>query len=347
MKFIETIEIKNFKSIHQSKIDGCKRINVFVGYPNVGKSNILEAIGLFSCLRLSEDFFRFDNLCRVKKFSELFYNNDYRNATNVLINNRLLTELILTQTNDLAVRVHTMVNGGSQIENQVFAAEVNNRDFHYRVSVAPVEANHNDIVNSIRKYEFNKWEIITQQRPFTLAIPFGANLLDVLQRDSALRKEVAEMFENYRLKLFLDGDEIKFLKNLKDDTGIGIPYHQIADTLRRLIFYKAAIMSNKESVLLFEEPEAHMSPQYISRFASDIMYDENKNQYFIATHSPFVLNDFMEHLEKEEYSIFAVGYERDTGETIVRKFTDTEIDNAYQYGIDLFFNLENYLKNEA
>ena len=43
MNHIENIEIKNFKSIRHQKIEGCKRINVFVGPPNVGKSNVLEA----------------------------------------------------------------------------------------------------------------------------------------------------------------------------------------------------------------------------------------------------------------------------------------------------------------
>ena len=41
MQKIDNIEIKNFKSIRHQKIEGCKRINVFIGYPNVGKSNIL------------------------------------------------------------------------------------------------------------------------------------------------------------------------------------------------------------------------------------------------------------------------------------------------------------------
>ncbi|MEJ7680472.1 MAG: AAA family ATPase [Segetibacter sp.] len=117
----------------------------------------------------------------------------------------------------------------------------------------------------------------------------------------------------------------------------------IADTLQRLIFYKTAILSNKKAILLLEEPEAHMFPPYISKLTTDIINDENDNQYFIATHSPFVLNDFMEDMDKEDLSIYIVGL-RD-GETTIRKITDEEIIEIYQYGIDLFFNLENYLKD--
>jgi AAA15 family ATPase/GTPase len=117
----------------------------------------------------------------------------------------------------------------------------------------------------------------------------------------------------------------------------------MADTLQRLIFYMAAIIANKNSVLLFEEPESHMFPPYISILVNDIIADEHNNQYFIATHSPFVLNDLMENLKNEELSIFAVGIRN--GETTIKRITDEEMHEIYQFGIDLFFNLEDYLKD--
>jgi AAA15 family ATPase/GTPase len=259
MQKIDNIEIRNFKSIRHQKIEGCKRVNVFIGYPNTGKSNILEAIGLFSSLRLKDEYFKFNDLCRVKHFSELFFNKDYREATDVIINKGLLLELFITQSNDLTIRISTTIDhaGNAEIDS-VFSAEVGSKDFNYRVSTQTSESNYKRIVEPIRKYEFKNSGIINQQRPLTLAVPFGVNLLDILQRDSILRKEVANLFDEYNLKLFLDGEEIKFLKYLNDGTGVSISYHLVADTLRRLIFYKAAILTNKNSVLLFEEPEAHM-----------------------------------------------------------------------------------------
>ena len=74
-----------------------------------------------------------------------------------------------------------------------------------------------------------------------------------------------------------------------------------------------------------------------------MMYDENNNQFFIATHSPYVINDFMENLKKDDYSIYTVGYDKETGETLIRRMTDEELHEIYQYGVDLFLNLENYL----
>ena len=36
--FLNWVEIKNFKSIKDLRLD-CKRVNVFIGKPNVGKLN--------------------------------------------------------------------------------------------------------------------------------------------------------------------------------------------------------------------------------------------------------------------------------------------------------------------
>ena len=44
---IKTLEIENFKSIKKLNIS-CKKLNIFIGEPNTGKSNILESIGILS-----------------------------------------------------------------------------------------------------------------------------------------------------------------------------------------------------------------------------------------------------------------------------------------------------------
>lgn len=44
---LSELSIQNYKSIKKLDLD-CKRINLFIGRPNVGKSNILEAISLLS-----------------------------------------------------------------------------------------------------------------------------------------------------------------------------------------------------------------------------------------------------------------------------------------------------------
>ena len=44
---IQKLSVKNFKSVKELEID-CRRVNLLIGEPNTGKSNILEALGLLS-----------------------------------------------------------------------------------------------------------------------------------------------------------------------------------------------------------------------------------------------------------------------------------------------------------
>ncbi|MBK9017016.1 MAG: AAA family ATPase [Saprospiraceae bacterium] len=51
---IKQLKINNFKSIREMELD-CKRVNVFIGEPNKGKTNILEGVALTSMM-LPENF---------------------------------------------------------------------------------------------------------------------------------------------------------------------------------------------------------------------------------------------------------------------------------------------------
>ncbi len=75
---INEVKIENFKSIKSLKLE-CKRVNVFIGEPNTGKSNIIEAIvGIPSLFYYNPVRFN-DNdpnkFIRFKDLSNLFYDN--------------------------------------------------------------------------------------------------------------------------------------------------------------------------------------------------------------------------------------------------------------------------------
>jgi len=71
---ITKLSIRNFKSIKELDID-CARVNLFIGEPNTGKSNILEALGLLSwCGSRSKDILLSD-FVRFEYISNLFYDD--------------------------------------------------------------------------------------------------------------------------------------------------------------------------------------------------------------------------------------------------------------------------------
>lgn len=134
--------------------------------------------------------------------------------------------------------------------------------------------------------------------------------------------------------------EIKVMKESGDGEIFLIPFHSLADTLQRLIFYKAAILSNKRSILLFEEPEAHTYPPYITNVVQSVI-DSTDNQFFITTHSPYIINALLEQLN-DEVAIYFVDMK--SGNTTVQRATEDEMQEMYESGVDLFFNIETYLK---
>ncbi|MDR1543433.1 MAG: hypothetical protein LBS50_03280 [Prevotellaceae bacterium] len=83
--FINYVEIGNFKSIKPLRLDDCRRINLFIGYQNAGKSNIIEALSLFSVQYLEDGDF-LSKLIRVEYINELFYNAKNDNSTFVKTN---------------------------------------------------------------------------------------------------------------------------------------------------------------------------------------------------------------------------------------------------------------------
>ncbi|MEP7141277.1 MAG: AAA family ATPase [Ferruginibacter sp.] len=334
MNLIDNIEIKNFKSIRHQKIEGYKRVNVFIGYPNEGKSNILQALSLYGVNNI--DNHSIADLVRLENPPNIFFNGDIENVASIKLNG--IVEINVQYVNDGKLLVNcSEVDELGKIDKSIFKFTIN-KDFSFTEPMSNLNYDLNNdtsVIGNIVKYSFKK-EALNEPSDDNLVLnsPFGNNLYSLIQYNSELRNEVKELLKEYSLSLIFDqGSQItKVIKNVSDENVFIISFNLLADTLLRLIFYKAAILSNKHksTVLLFEEPEAHMFPPYISKFKGNIKYDENNNQFFIATHSPFVINDFMENLRKDDYSIYTVGYDNETGETLIRRMTDEELHEIYQ-----------------
>ncbi len=329
MSHLQYIHINNFKSIRDLKINDCRRINLFIGYPNVGKSNILEALGLFTVPFLEKGE-SLNRLVRAENKNELFYNAS-ENSCVVETNLKKITVENDIRTLRLFFNKEETIDRGYRFTNDLTV--------EYG---SPFE----DDFYAVKRYTFKQekqWKSTGDQ---FLLPPFGENLIDVLSYNSELedvKKWMKEEFSKFELEYILDkiSNSIKVQRRLTGDEVVQLPYSSIADTLQRLIFYKTAIASNKNSALLFEEPEAHAFPPYIATLTHDII-NSTTNQFFIATHSPFVINDFLKYESiRKETAIYLVDFK--DGATITKRLSDDEVDEVYNYGIDLFFNIESLL----
>jgi len=324
--FLNHITIDNFKSARRLEIDNFSRINLFIGRPNVGKSNIIEALSLFSIPYLRENTSKkLSNLIRLENESELFYNGNIEKDA-------------IIKTNEGECKLGYHPKEGLKIVVDFFG-----NSYSYKVD---------DKLNvkggfksewfepPIKKYFFRPEVKYRKSHSKYLIPPFGFNLLGIIENYEELKQQVYRLFKEYNLEIAFDksSQSIKVIQSDKDGIFL-IPYNSIADTLQRIIFFKAAIASNNNSILLFEEPEAHSFPPYMSHLTQEMIYKKD-NQFFIATHSPFILNDLLEN-SRSELSVFVLNYENH--ETKVRKLSDGELYEAFQSGVDFFTNNESFV----
>ena len=317
------IEIKNFKSIKHIILSDCKRINILIGKPNVGKSNILEALTVFSL-----PYARHTNNKSLQQFirceneSDLFYNKD--RAKDIEIHTDSDKFVFQSNKTSFVSRLNGFLNDKPVVELtglkvKQTGSEMPNKDVRGYFFPVP--------------FQFEDTGLNFLQ-PTT-----GCNLSSVLDSLEGTKAEISDILALYGLKLSFDQAQIKLLKMVSESSNYLVPFNSIADTLQRIMYYKTAIASNENAILTFEEPEAHSYPPYISKITTDIIYSET-NQFFITTHSPYVLNEFLEN-KRKDLAIYLVDFE--SGETSVKGLTEEEIEQVYQFGVDLFFNAEIFL----
>lgn len=347
--FFTNIKIENFKSLHSVELKDCNRINVIIGRPNVGKSNILEALSFYSLPHSLSNMSLFNNslmsYMRYENEEELFFNGNINNIQPIKIKTNLI---------DCTVNFEPLEGLDIQFKGENYDSTIKLQLDERTRGVPKLNSSlpYNESFKSVKRYIFeskkqgrtNRQSYLSRRLPFLMP-PFGDNLMQIIDRNPELTEYYASFFEEFGLNLVFDktSSSVKIMKQIKSDDGsilktFILPYSSMADTLQRVIFYKTAIASNTDSILLLEEPEAHSFPPYIVHITQEII-NSIDNQFFITTHSPFILNDLMQDARKE-LAVFVIHWKN--GETVATKLTDEQLEEVYQYGVDIFTNIENY-----
>ena len=371
---ITTLRIQNFKSIKDVTMQP-RRVNIIIGRPNVGKSNILEAISLLGGMFFDAEKFM-DGQVRYETTRNLFYDNDWSQEITVTGEGIGATRL---RKKIEAVEI-AFGDGGMRRSRGLISASDEDKGLIEHRAHRELQAKQHDkhlLVNfedknhirellkkdgsrlntelsdpqptiHVKKYNFQKQAPHGKSYSNSfLRPPFGDNLMEVLQTSpSAFRKEIGAFFtqNGYNLTLRTEEQKLEITKTL-DGLTTAVPYSLIADTLQRMIFYLAAIESNTDSVLLLEEPEAHSYPTFVAQLGQHIV-DSGTNQFFVATHSPYLITEILEEMLTDdeltpELAMFAAYYE--DYQTKVYQLSEQEIVAVRADGLDVFYNMARFV----
>ena len=93
--------------------------------------------------------------------------------------------------------------------------------------------------------------------------------------------------------------------------------------------------------IFLEEPEDNLFPPTqtaLSSWLLDKTLGNDRNCLFIATHSPYIMTSFTESQSGEDFRLFfTIEHDRKSS---IRTATESELQEIYDNGIDVFFNIE-------
>lgn len=314
------ISISNFKSIKHIEYDS-KKINLFIGEPNSGKTNLLEALAFFSEGVLIHNVF--NGVFRVNRTADLYYDQDIKQGIN--INTSQLSLNLKFQSNNFQGQIYS--KNGELRHAFILNYEGITNDIDFR--------------NNIKYYLFAESREISNKQGGSLASPYGNNLAAVLYTDKDFRKKISDLFreKGFRLEIRPENFELLLSKE-SDDILYSYSWNSVSETLRRVVFYLAVLETNKDAVLLLDEPEAKTFPFYTTYIAERIALDES-NQFFITTHNPYLLSSIVSKAPKSDVAVFVTYMEN--FETKIKTITGDRLSEILDLNSDVFFNLKRLL----
>lgn len=385
---INTLRIQNFKSI-RSAILHPRRVNLIIGQPNVGKSTLMEAMTLLGGRGYDQGKRRFmADFIRYEKPQHLFNDNKLTNTIRIESDHDVcllgktakgkgFEYASFSQEGYQSLRARLAVLPGNGLtqslsDNTLLLAlgrqlseQSADLPAHYQYARLDRRGRLESALGAgtllgtgrpwqplaVKSYCFRRQSRLNNVRPENgLYPPHGDNLVHVLEGNPTLRHQFADLFNHHglHLRVRVDAGRLEIIKDL-DGLSCAFPYSGSSDTLQRYGFYLAAIESNRQSVILLEEPGSNSYPTYVAQLGQRIATNPH-NQFFVTTHSPYLFREVLENMvpyenRMPELAVF-VAYYQDF-ETRVRQLTDEEVRSIRRDSLDVFYHLDKFVQNVA
>lgn len=310
-----------------------RRVNVVIGEPDTGKSNLVEVFKLIYYLNEGRDL---RELVRFNDVSELFYNLDLSLGIKIRVNHG------------------TIIQGGFKdphLHFQGFIAEDGSKRILFQQilgSAGRATRIQNDsefeesVLTGIKPYKFSHDQTISRLKPIGYLLPVeGSNLYSVVFNNKKLKDFIKDLVKEFGYELIFDKRTRSFAVERRiQDVRVLFPYSVLPNTLQAMIFHTVAVYSNRDSFIVLDEPGKLLFPTYIKRLSEQIARDK-ANQYLITTHNPNFLIPLIEKTPNRDLNVLVAVRTRDNA-TSFKEFDVEKMIN--ELDTDPFFNLNRYTK---
>ena len=339
--FINSISVKNFKTLKDVSIE-LKNVTVVIGDPNTGKSNLLECISLLDVFWRNNH--RIREMVRMENMQNLFTDELIDRAISIKVNEGdrrvdagLRFNNGIFQSHLQVIQEDTSIQDGMIIVDPNFIAD---RKHSFEFDGRSVEGMDPGLSKSsadiIRFYKYKDLHSYPNNSPSPLFHPSGDNLFRVVYSSKDLREYAKSFLETFNFSLVFRPQSNTFeIQKQLEDILVNLPYTTLADTIKQILFYSIAILSNTNQILLFEEPEGHTFPYY-TKYLAQLIADNLTNQYVLVTHNPYFLRTLIEKVPKGRINVL-IAY-IDGFNTKFHQMTEDQLSQVLE--IDPFFNLE-------
>lgn len=340
---IRNLSIKNYKSIKEMNLS-TKRVNVFIGEHNSGKSNILEALSWLSINALDSSS---QQLFRYKTATDFFYDFDTSQPIEVETDELNLFIRYAKNNQGALLNYFEGLIYNKKLELKSALNDINNikqlEDFClFQLNLSGgIGSRKGNVDSHFRTYVFKRLLSFENKLVPFLSPPFGENIPSLLISNKSFKELVSALFKEKGFRLMLKPTEtdISMAKDVNDEL-YSYPYQSISETLQRIVFYTLAIESNKNSILILDEPESNTFPMYTKQMAEMIALDSS-NQYFIATHNPYLLDSLISKTPTQDLAVFITRME--DYKTVATLASEKSVEKLLSTGADFFFNLDKLL----
>lgn len=356
---INSIEIRNFKGIKKMKISGLRKVNLFLGKNNSGKSSILESIYL-----ISYGFSEFDSINRKDKME-------------VLLNRRCERGL-------KGEKRDTEILWYNYEKSKPIQFKLGFNNFHIEIELSDIHEHPLVILNE-EKYGYKYWCAIHKRSYVsdgssskTTSLDSASSLLKIKKRemsdllkymegitiiDSGLLHRFEEVERRIWEEVFKRRIDKEIVSLLRDGYGlnaenityvpfgdkdvlmVGLPRSSVrlddlGDGSRMSFLMTSISLLSERSALLLEEPESHQHPLGLYKTMDLILKSAKKrnNQILITTHSLELSKIVSKICSESEIELSMFFLERDNkGVVSARKLSGEDLENLEKIGIDVRF----------